>query len=362
MLDILEIVENLYISEDGIQYDKYEAQHELKFMNEQNDQEIFLEKQIYLLSTYADVEAYCQELNENLIHSTRDAERDMVDQRNQQIQTILIASTLMVSTIVGVLFQAQLPEDANLHIVRSYSYLVGLSTIVLVVDVALAIELLHLISRFMCEKANANVKHLNKAMDEFKDVRKGLAGRQGNNDIERGAPMNPNVERLRNANGRRFTEFDSDAIDDVFKHHDKEIIKYFTERDKLNSRLKYIIDGGKDGVSFTVYWKANCHILNRMINYLFYLGTILMIVATAVFMYSYFDHRYLDANCGKVLIAIMLFSVAFAVAYIVRMRTCHARWVLETFMLDSLSHQSSQNQNQNEGSDSSPDGSDYKEA
>jgi ribosomal protein L11 methylase PrmA len=66
-------------------------EQELELLRQQHRSELVTAKQTYLISTFTDIEQYCQELNENLINSTKDAERDMVDQRSQQFQTILVA-------------------------------------------------------------------------------------------------------------------------------------------------------------------------------------------------------------------------------------------------------------------------------
>ena len=42
-------------------------------MKDQHKGEVMLAKQTYLISTFTELEQYCQELNENLINSSKDA-------------------------------------------------------------------------------------------------------------------------------------------------------------------------------------------------------------------------------------------------------------------------------------------------
>jgi hypothetical protein len=51
---------------------------------------------------FTDMERHFQQLDSDLLSSTKESERDMYDQRNQQCQTIIIAATIMLSALVCV--------------------------------------------------------------------------------------------------------------------------------------------------------------------------------------------------------------------------------------------------------------------
>ena len=74
-------------------------EEELKAVKETFAVELCLEKQTHLINAFTDIERYFQELNEDLIRSSKDAERDMADQRIQQFQTLLISGTIMLLSL-----------------------------------------------------------------------------------------------------------------------------------------------------------------------------------------------------------------------------------------------------------------------
>lgn len=83
---------------------------ELKLLRDQHARELFTTKQTYLVNTFTGLEQFCQKLNEDLLKNSREAERDMVDQRNQQFQTLLLASSIMLTALITVLIQGVLPS------------------------------------------------------------------------------------------------------------------------------------------------------------------------------------------------------------------------------------------------------------
>jgi hypothetical protein len=119
-----------------------------------------LAKKTFLISAFTDIEQYCQELNENLIISSKDSgkqtnylllfisydqfllERDMADQRSQQFQTILLAATIMSTALISVLIQGNLPEKENkLIIFIMYSICNSLSLVLLLMCTVLCVEI-----------------------------------------------------------------------------------------------------------------------------------------------------------------------------------------------------------------------------
>jgi hypothetical protein len=324
---------------------------EVNIMNSQHLQERYIEKQIYLLSTYADVEAYCQELNENLIANNRDAERDMMDQRNKQLQTVLISGTIMLGAIIGVLFQAALPVESSKWLTDFYSLCVAISIFLLVISMIICIELVYRIYQFMYRKSESNVNHLQKqirstlVMDENleKKVEMQVRGEtniningSGNDNGNIGNDNNQNYNNRNNQNGtrarsgkfvkRKFSRLHDKQIEEEFKNHESEVEQYFHERDKLNERLYQIstgplTDGGYSGKrSFEYYWKHECEFLNRASILLFYAGTIANVIATLLFMFCYFKFQYNSVNAGYTLSAIMGCSVVIMIIVAGRMR------------------------------------------
>lgn len=161
---------------DSLQEEESMHRHTMSEMQDQFNKELQEARRIYLLSMYADMETYFQELNENLISSSRDAERDMVDQRNQQFQTILISATIMLATLLNIMFQGDLPENIHWMFYAGYALFNTISLISLTINVALCILITSRVTKFMYRKSDANIKHLKKAMRHTKDMMRNLRG------------------------------------------------------------------------------------------------------------------------------------------------------------------------------------------
>lgn len=145
-------------------------------MQKQFNGEMQAARRTYLLSMYADMETYFQELNENLISSSRDSERDMVDQRNQQFQTILISATIMLATLLNIMFQGTLQPDLHWLFYAGFALFNTLSLVSLFINVALCILITSRVTKFMYRKSDANIKHLRKAMRHTKHMMRNLRG------------------------------------------------------------------------------------------------------------------------------------------------------------------------------------------
>jgi hypothetical protein len=324
---------------------------EVEIMEDQHKKELYIERQTYLLSTYADVEAYCQELNENLIANNRDAERDMMDQRNKQLQTVLISGTIMLGAIIGVLFQAALPVESSKWLTDFYSLCVAISIFLLVISMIICIELVYRIYQFMYRKSESNVNHLQDqirstlVMDANLEKKVEIQVRgetniningSGNDSGNIGNDNNQNYNNRNNQNGtrarsgkfvkRKFSRLHDKQIEEEFKNHESEVEQYFHERDKLNEILYQIstgplTDGSYSGKrSFEYYWKHECEFLNRASILLFYAGTIANVIATLLFMFCYFKFQYNSVYAGYTLSAIMGCSVVIMIIVAGRMR------------------------------------------
>jgi hypothetical protein len=321
---------------------------EVEIMEDQHKKELYIERQTYLLSTYADVEAYCQELNENLIANNREAERDMMDQRNRQLQTVLISGTIMLGAVVGVLFQAALPVESSKWLTDFYSLCVAISIFLLVVSMIICIELLHRIYQFMYEKSVANVNHLQKQVystelmdaDISRKIEVQVTGgradsavtekeKEGNDirDIDTYAHrriISPSASRK--LVDRDFTDLDAEKIDKEYQSHEVPVAKYFQRRDQINEKLHEISGGSLKNAScerrsFGSYWQQDCELLNQGCIILFYFGTITNVLATLLFMFGYFTFHYNEAAAGYVLSLLMGCSIVVILIIVGRMRS-----------------------------------------
>jgi hypothetical protein len=100
----------------------------------------------------------------------------MVDQRNQQFQTILISATIMLATLLNIMFQGTLQTDLHWLFYAGFSLFNTLSLVSLVINVALCILITSRVTKFMYRKSDDNIKHLRKAMRHTKDMMRNLRG------------------------------------------------------------------------------------------------------------------------------------------------------------------------------------------
>jgi uncharacterized membrane protein len=335
-ISIFGIPDDIRRHKEGLKLDHELHAKEMKTEKLEHLRELFTEKQIYLLKTYADIEAYCQELNENLIQSNRDAERDMMDQRNQQLQTILIAATIMLGAIVGVLFQADFPKE-NKHalFINAYGVILSISISVLVASVFFCIILIYKINTFMINRSKANMTHLQTTLSDTaaiddrllsgvveidSKVGRRITTRQEqrqhnnhNNQAQAQALKDPNKEFKQ----RKLTKLSAREIQKEFSSHEKEVEKYFRERDRLNRKLYKMVDRKR---SFEKYWSEHCERDSQFAIYTFYIGTILNVIATAIFMFAYMKSRYRHVYSGLGILIIMSISIVIVVVLALSMK------------------------------------------
>lgn len=310
------------------------AQHEeeLRKMREQHKRELLTARQTYLLATYTDVEQYFQELNENLINTSRDAERDMVDQRNQQYQTILVAATMMLTALLSILYQGNLPEKIPNYILISYSLTNTASLMTLLANIALCIEIMSRVSKFMYRRSQSNIEHLTEAMEQTKRMMKHIRGnaislttpvKPTKTTNESGAPVLPRTNSFTQYNTRRaISKLPEEEIESEWLNHEEEVYKYLERRNRINERMELLaIDLNNEfRVSFQKYWNDNCRILGNMSLLFFYIGTSLMLVSTMIFMWSYFTENYNSPVAAIISTVTILISLLICLAVAIYLR------------------------------------------
>jgi hypothetical protein len=158
-------------------------EQEMELMRQQHRSEMITAKQTYLISTFTDIEQFCQELNENLLNSTKDAERDMVDQRNRQFQTILLAGTIMIASVMNILIQGPVPDSANEFSKIAYSFTNCASVFFIGVSMLICIQLVYRVTQFMYRRSELNLTQLRDAMGETRKMMRKIRGDEGNPDV-----------------------------------------------------------------------------------------------------------------------------------------------------------------------------------
>ena len=130
-------------------------QKELKAAETLHKNETFLSKQTLLMSTLADMEMHFAQLDADLVNATKESERDMYDQNNQQLQTLILSSSVMVAALSTLLIQGIVPDGTNYIITIAFGTTCGIAYSLLFTSVVLCVETLRLASSFMVKRAKA---------------------------------------------------------------------------------------------------------------------------------------------------------------------------------------------------------------
>lgn len=260
---------------------------------EQFERELTNTRRTYLLSTYADIETYFQELNENLISSSRDAERDMVDQRNQQFQTIFLADTIMLAALLSILFEGTLPETIGKYFYIMFSTAIAASLACLVINVAICIIITRRVTSFMYHRSDSNVHHVKDAMERTKNMI-GELTRSRSERVPVAVPTSvPSsiamaeavtldaAQHLQSTLMRRqISSMGEKEIEREWVQHEKVVYDYLDNRRELHDRLQQ-----QSRLTFEEYWRDNCSRLATWATLLFYSGTAFMLLATMIFVW-----------------------------------------------------------------------------
>jgi hypothetical protein len=83
------------------------------------------------------------------MNATKESERDMYDQRNQELQTLIIASSVMFAALTALLVQGTLPAGTSQKFKFAFGLSGGISFMFLFLCMVFCIETLKLASKFM---------------------------------------------------------------------------------------------------------------------------------------------------------------------------------------------------------------------
>mmetsp|Transcript_27814 Transcript_27814/g.38314 ORF Transcript_27814/g.38314 Transcript_27814/m.38314 type:complete len:384 (+) Transcript_27814:52-1203(+) len=260
---------------------------ELKEIHKQNKEALILAKKTHLISAYTNLEQYCQELNENLISSYKESERDMADQRNQQYQNILIAGTVMITALISVLIQGTLPTASSNRLILSYSFCNSMSLVFLSLSIGLCVEINRRVNLYLYERSKADRVNLLLAINEklskkndsnpFDDNKKDIDIEYGYEYEENELKWNQHEKRVHDLLQRRG-EID-EAMENVIL---KDPSGYVTNVDRYATSV----------IIFENYWEIRCRILACMAMLFFYAGSVFMSTAILEFLYATYQLKY----------------------------------------------------------------------
>ena len=150
---------------------KYELKHarevhekEMKKARDYHQREVLLSKQAQLMSHYSELERHFVQLDADLVNASKESERDMYDQRNQQLNTLIVSSSVMIAASATLLIEGgpTISTDVDDTVLFFFALTCGLSFALQTVCVVLCIETLRLGSSFMIRRARKMNSELEK--------------------------------------------------------------------------------------------------------------------------------------------------------------------------------------------------------
>lgn len=138
----------------------------LKLARDHHAVDVSNTQKTYLLELYYSLEQHFQQLNADLISSGRESERDMFDQRNQIMQTIILASSVMFSSLSTVIVQGIIPQKAPSEVFVSYAFFFSISFVFLFVAIIISLEVIRRSSEFMYKRSKNHSMRLEKTLSE----------------------------------------------------------------------------------------------------------------------------------------------------------------------------------------------------
>ena len=134
--------------------------------------DVQLAKQQQLMGMTCDIELTLAQMQSDLTAAMKESERDQYDQRNQQLQTTIIAASLMMASLYTILIQGVLPTDHDYSpsLTIAFAATLGASLCLLFVSIVLCIETLRLASTYMIKRSRIDLDTYEVRKDRMKST------------------------------------------------------------------------------------------------------------------------------------------------------------------------------------------------
>ena len=281
-------------------------QESIELAKKQHENDMKTVKQTYLLELFNSLEQHFQQLNADLIASSRESERDMFDQRNQSFQTIILASSVMFSALASIIVDGNLPVNSGKFLLVAYSLTCSLSFSFLFLSIVFCIELVIRTSSFMYKRGKSHTKSLRKAINDTKGMMRDLRGESRGHSHSGGlheSESEAQFTNLASTSGiagesnnlrsirRAISRMQPNEIEAEFERHEAEIRGYLKKRETLNDSAA--LTSYRDEVTgvkrpFKHFWEESCESWWSMAILLFYGGSLNMLLALMIFMWAQF--------------------------------------------------------------------------
>jgi hypothetical protein len=131
-----------------------------------HEEDLLNTRKTYLLELYYSLEQHFQQLNADLISNMRESERDMFDQRNQIMQTIILGSSVMLTSLCSVIVEGLIPPKATSKVFNSFAFFCCISFAFLFVAIIISREVMKRSSNYMKNRSRDHSQKLKGALEE----------------------------------------------------------------------------------------------------------------------------------------------------------------------------------------------------
>jgi hypothetical protein len=373
------------LHDEQLKQSKMHHEIEMDLAIKQHKKNLVETKRVYLLELFTNLEQHFQQLNADLISSGKEAERDMFDQRNQNFQTIILASSVMFTALSTVIIDGALPTQTSEALIVAFSLTSALSFAFLFLSMVICMELVMRASSFMYRRARNHTDQLRQAIKDTKammeELRNGTRNRQPgaqsprhNQEQERKqsqretsaneselSPTEPSDNLKPEKQGlsqrhlsgsssfsaasprvparkhRVISHLDEDGLEREWKNHETELQRFLAERERINDATALVGVDEKNlrdhpnsqertvnRKSFQEFWNESCKFWAELSILFFYGGTINLLLAIMVFMWAQFLHLYQSLIGAIIAISLISFSLVLGIAGVIGLRLMKA--------------------------------------
>lgn len=353
-LNGLSIYTSHALHQSRVELDKCLHTKELNFEDKLYKETERNENETHLLEILSELERHFQQLNADLISTSREAERDMFDQRSQQFQTMGLAATIMLTSLITVLVQGVLPTTSGNALYLSYAVTNAASLALLTICIVLCVEIVTKAAHFMFKRSAKYKRELSEAMlstrammrnvrsgkyipeAEPRQRRLGKRGRSGSSSARSrsstGSAKTPTLTpRAVFLGHRNIAKMDDTTFRKEWITHENEVNNFMKTREDIHHKLATVLLGDPSNINqapkdFSSFWEKFCKFRANVAIFCFYAGTLLMITATVIYMWANFLINYETAIASKIAVAIFGLAGTLAIALAIYLRVADESW------------------------------------
>ena len=314
-----------------------EKHHEenITLQNNLHIENMKLNKKNYLIELFITLEQHFQQLNADLVGTSRESERDMFDQRNQQLQTIILSASVMFSALSTVIIQGPLSSQSSEFLIICYSLTTSLSFAFLFITIVICIEVVMRASTFMYHRSYKQTRNLRKAVSNTRTILKYLRKKADPNNHNNSTKSiinnidNRNINALINDNNEAFVEISKMTNDEIkvqWEQHESFVHDFLRKRETIiDTNAIQITKNSKFNLVYTfdTYWNEKCKFWADLSTLMFYGGSLTLSLAIMIFMWSEFFFDYESTISASFAVIIIGVSLFFGTVFGIYLRSTH---------------------------------------